>query len=226
MPAQLPGGERPLGGNLDSRLGGAVVKCAAEEGRLAAELAMLGGEAPAIQMPRLDAFDEEFGREPVAVLRGHRRRRLRFSTVLGAVLGAAIITALAWPWISADGRLRSEIEALMPAAGTRDAADEQINRLVREVDVLKKEVADLTEERQQAAERIASLEAAEQEPRELSPSAYWYSNLAALNYGMAAPPRPSIAPPPARRSATVRTEGRDGRRRESGGAPLSLEAPQ
>jgi hypothetical protein len=187
---------------------------------------MRGGEAPVTQMPRLDAFDEEFGREPVAVLRGHRRRRLRFSTLLGAVIGAAIITALAWPWISADGRLRSEVQALMPAAGNRDAADEQVNRLVREVDALKKEVADLTEERQQAAERIASLEAAEQEPGDHPPSAYWYSNLAALNYGMAASPRQSIAAPPTRRSATVRTEGRDSHRRESGGAPLSLEAPQ
>jgi hypothetical protein len=183
------------------------------------------GEASVTQMPRLDAFDEEFGHEPVAVLRGHRRRRPRFTTLLGAVIGATVITALAWPWISADGRLLSELQALMPAAGKRDAADPQINRLVREVDALKKEVADLTEERQQAAERIASLEAAEQEPRD-PPSAYWYSNLAALNYGTAAPLRPGIAPPPTRRSATVRTEGRDGRRRESGGAPLSLEAPQ
>jgi len=182
------------------------------------------------QMPRLDAFDEEFGREPVAVLRGHRRRRVRFSTVLGAILGAAIITALAWPWISADGRLRSEVEALLPSAQvvSRDTQDEQVNRLVREVSALKREVAELTEERQQAAERIASLEAAELEPRDPpQPSAYWYSNSAALNYGMASPPpRGSVAPPSARRSATVRTEGRDGRRREGGSAPLSLEAPQ
>jgi hypothetical protein len=176
-------------------------------------------------MPRLDVFDEEFGHESAAVLRGHRRRRLRLSTLLGAVIGATVITALAWPWISADGRLLTELQTLMPSAGKRDAADTQINHLVREVDALKKEVADLTEERQQAAERIASLEAAEQEPRD-PPPAYWYSNLAALNYGTAAPPRPSIALPPIRRSATMRAEGRDSRRRESGGAPLSLEAPQ
>src|SRR5262249_24282987 len=123
------------------------------------------GEASVSQKPRLDAFAEEVGREPVAVLRGHRRRRLRFSTLLGAVIGAALITALAWPWISADGRLLSELQALMPAAGKGDAADAQINRLVREVDALKKEVADLTAERTQGAGKSGSIEAAEQEPR-------------------------------------------------------------
>jgi hypothetical protein len=63
---------------------------------------MREGGSVVTEMPRLDAFDEEFGREPVAVLRGQRRKK-RFSAVIGAALGAAIITALAWPWVNADG---------------------------------------------------------------------------------------------------------------------------
>jgi hypothetical protein len=170
-------------------------------------------------MPRLDAFDEEFGREPAAVVRGQRRRKMRFSAVIGAALGAAIITALAWPWVNADGGLRSEVQALLsiPRSPAREESAEQIDRLVREVETLKKEIADLAEARQQAVDRIASLEAGEQESREQHGSVYWYSDLAALNYVLP----PSIAPPP-RRSITARSEGR---RRENGG-PLSLEAPQ
>jgi hypothetical protein len=177
------------------------------------------------QMPRLDAFDEEFGREPVAILRGQKRKKLRFSTIIGAALGAAIITALAWPWVSADGGLRSEVQALLPtsrnAAGETSA--EQVNRLVREVVSLKKEIADLTEARQQAEDRIATLESAEHESRDHAASVYWYSDLAALNYESPFPPRTNTTPSMARRSATVRTEGRDARRRD-GAAPLSLEA--
>jgi hypothetical protein len=185
-------------------------------------VAIRGSDQSVSQMPRLDAFDEEFGREPVAMLRGQRRKKLRFSAVIGAVLGAAIITALAWPWVNADEGLRSEIQALLPSiqrSTAREGAAEQVDRLVREVESLKREIADLTEARQQAADRIASLEAGEQESREHLSSIYWYSDLAVLNYALQ--PRPGIATP-SRRSITARTEA--GRR--EGSAPLSLEAPQ
>jgi hypothetical protein len=187
---------------------------------------MLGGDSTVSEMPRLDAFDEEFGREPVAILRGQRRRKLRIPTVVAAALGAAVITALAWPWVSADGGLRSEVQALLPIprGAAHETSAEQVDRLVREVVSLKKEIADLTEARQQAEDRIASLAAADQEPRD-HPSVYWYSDLAALSYETPFPPRPSTAPTLARRSATVRTEGRDARRRDSA-PPVSLEAPQ
>lgn len=179
---------------------------------------MREGGSVVTEMPRLDAFDEEFGREPVAIVRGQRRKKLRFSVLIGAALGAAVITALAWPWIDADGGLRSELQALLPSiprSTAREGAAEQVDRLVREVETLKREIADLTEARQQAVDRIASLEAGEQESRDHTSSVYWYSDLAALNYVLP----PSIAPPP-RRSITARSEGR---RRET---PLSLEAPQ
>jgi septal ring factor EnvC (AmiA/AmiB activator) len=127
-----------------------------------------------------------------------------------AALGAAIITALAWPWLDADGRLYSEVRALLPSPRTASenaSGEEQTNRLVRQIDALqteiagltvvrqqwqdridtlKTEIAELTEARQQVQDRIASLEAGKQEPassRDHSSSASWYSDLAALNYG-------------------------------------------
>jgi FtsZ-binding cell division protein ZapB len=210
------------------------------------------------EMPRLDAFDEEFGHKPVAVLRGQRRKRLRFSTLIIAALGAAIIAALAWPWAVANGRLYSEVRALLPSLRTASenaSGEEQTNRLVRQIDALKTEiagltvvrqqwqdridtlkteVAELTEARQQVHDKIASLEAGKQEPaaassRDHSSSASWYSDLAALNYGIVVDrPSGSInAPPPSRRSATARTEARtDGSSRRKGSAPLPLEPPR
>src|SRR3979490_2268415 len=151
---------------------------------------MREGGSVVTELPRLDAFGEEFGREagavvrvcpgpavcdkgcgrePVAVLRGQRRKKLRFSAVIGALLGAAIITTLAWPWVNADEGLRSEIQALLPSiqrSPAREGAAEQVDRLVREVESLKREIADLTEARQQAADRIASLEEGEQKTRD------------------------------------------------------------
>jgi hypothetical protein len=181
-------------------------------------------------MPTLDAFDGEFGREPVAILRGSRRRRLRFSTLISAALGAAIITVFTLPSVSTDGWLRSEVQAILPLPRilSEERPDGQIDRLGREIDALKSEIAELTEVRQQMTERIASLEVATREPRDHSSSAHWYSDLGALNYGMTRQPSVNIAPPPSRRSARERTEGhtdgRDIRRRERG-APQSLGTP-
>ena len=185
---------------------------------------MRGSGQIATGMPRLDAFDEEFGREPVAILRGQRRRGIRLSAFVGAALGAAIITALAWPWVQADGGLRSEVQSLFPGSGSRDSSTERIEQLVREVEALKQQIVELTEARQQAMDRIASLEAAEQ-----GAPVYWYSDLAALSYGMATTKPVAGAPLTPRRSATARPDGRaeapDARRHDSS-APLSLEAPQ
>jgi hypothetical protein len=184
---------------------------------------MRGSEHIAASMPRLDAFDEEFGREPVAMLRGQRRKGIRLSALVGAALGAAIITALAWPWVQADGGLRSELQSLFPGAAPRDGSTERIEQLVREVESLKQQIAELTEARQQAMDRIASLETAEQATRD-SASVYWYSDLAALSYGMATASRPVAGVPLApRRSATARPDGRAG---PENSAPLSLEPPQ
>jgi chorismate mutase len=154
-----------------------------------AEVAMLGSDSTDSQTPRLDAFDEEFARERVAILRGQRRWKLRFAIlIIGAALGAV---ALARPWVSADRGLLSEVQALLPISrnAASDTSAEEIDRLVREIASLKQEIAELTEARQQAADRIASLEAAEQEPRNRPATVYWYSDLAALTYQSPFPPR-------------------------------------
>jgi len=155
-------------------------------------VAIRGSDQSVSQMPRLDAFDEEFARERVAILRGQRRWKLRFAIlIIGAALGAVIGLALARPWVSADRGLLSELQALLPISrnAASDTSAEEIDRLVREVASLKQEIAELTEARQQAADRIASLEAAEQEPRNRPATVYWYSDLAALTYQSPFPPR-------------------------------------
>jgi len=186
---------------------------------------MRGGGTDVSELPRLDAFDEEFGREPVAMMRGQQRRGgLRLSILIVLLVGAGIIGALALVWLNADGWLHFEVQSA-PQLASREGPDEQIGRLRREIEVLQQEIAELTEAQQQAADTIASLKAGGQDPRNPASSAYWYSDLAALHYGIASPPRPSTAAPAHPRSATARQEFRTNRRRE-GGTPLSLEAPQ
>jgi hypothetical protein len=185
---------------------------------------MRGGGSDVSEIPRLDAFDEEFGREPVVILRDQRRKvRLRSSTLVVLLLGAGIVSALALAWLNADGWLRSVPSPLQYAS--REGADEQIGRFRREVEALKKQIGELTDAQQQAADTIASLKAAAQEPRDPASSTYWYSDLAALHFGIADQPRPGIFAPVLRQSAPARPDFRNTRKRD-GGAPLSLEAPQ
>jgi hypothetical protein len=143
------------------------------------------------------------------------------------LLGAGIISALALAWLNTEEWLRFEVQSApsFPQFASREGSDEQIGRLRREVEALKKEIGELTEARQQAADTIASLKAGEQEPRDPASSTYWYSDLAALHFGIAGQPRPGIVAPAPPRSATARPEFRN-RRRDGGGTPLSLEAPQ
>ena len=153
---------------------------------------MRGSDQAVSQMPRLDALDEEFARERVAILRGQGRWKLRLAIlVIGAALCAIIGLVLARPWVSADWRLLSEVQALLPISqnAASDTSAEEIDRLVREVASLKEEIAELTEERQQAAGRIAALEAAAQEPRSQPATVYWYSDSAALTYQSPFPSR-------------------------------------
>jgi hypothetical protein len=172
-------------------------------------------------MPSLDAFDHEFGREPAAVLRARQHRR-GLRPLVGLLLAAAIISLPAWAWLSVDGRPVSDGEST-PAAlqnSSRESSREQIDRLLRQVTALEQEIRELTQAQQQAKETIAALESAEQESRTSTPS-YWYSDPAALSFSTATGPRPSAAAPPPRRSATVRSESREQRPRDSS-APLSL----
>jgi hypothetical protein len=171
-------------------------------------------------MPSLDAFDEEFGRERSDIAGDPRPNTgYRLSTVIGLALAAGVISALALGWPNTSGAPRSELQpepelASAPYAGEKP--DAAISRLAREVEALKKENGDLAQAQQQAADTIAALQAGEHENR--GSFASWYSDLAALTFGIASQSE-------GRRSATARTKPREVPRRDDGG-PISLERPQ
>jgi hypothetical protein len=193
------------------------------------------GKSSAVEMPRLDAFDQEFGREPVAIARGHRRKiKLKVWALICVLLGVGVIGALALGWPNGEGLPRFELQSAAPPfqrTAARDEADEQTDRLRREVDALKQEISELNEAQRQAGETIAALQSAEQESRAPVPEGYWYSIPAALQFGIATQSQPRVTAPPLRRPAAARPEPREPARRDNGGngnggAPLSLEAPQ
>src|SRR5262249_29437959 len=172
------------------------------------------GEAIASDLPSLDAFDDEFGREPIAILHGQQRRRMRLRLIVGMLVAAAIGTVLALAWSIADEWQRPQAPL---SERTAAVPDEQGARLVREVATLKQEIRELTAAHEQATETIATFEA-EQESR--LRASFWYSEPAALTFGIAtrSDPTASAAPP---RAAAARPKQQ--RRREE---PLSIEPPQ
>jgi hypothetical protein len=151
-------------------------------------------------MPRLHALDEEFGED--STLHARRRRTgARLLMLAGLILGLGAIGALAFAWSNADGRLRFELQsaAISPKNTQRAAAEEELERLRREVDGLKSEVNELRDAQHQAARTIAALKMAEQELRRQAPAPYWYANPAALD--LAIPRQPQwarVAPLPRR----------------------------
>jgi hypothetical protein len=198
---------------------------AASKRQLTAE-AVMPSRLDAAEMPRLDAFDEEFGQDPVAVLRAQRRKtRSRLLTLVAVALGAGVIGALALAWPSADGRLRLELQsvATSPRNADRAGPDQEIDRLLRQIDALKNDVKELTEAQHQAAYTIAAMKAAEQDLRSHAPPPYWYSNPAALNF-VSQPPSAGVAPLP-RRPPPGRFESRD-LRKPDGAGPSSMGASQ
>jgi hypothetical protein len=177
-------------------------------------------------MPRLDAFDQEFGPGPAAILRDPpHKKRLWSLTLIFLLLAVAIASALALAWPLADGRQGGEARSasISPQGAGRDKSSDQVTGLLREVAILKHEIRELTAAQRQAAETIAALQAAAPESR--ARSAYWYSDLAALTFGFAGPAEPGIVEPTSRRPATVRARPSDAGRRDNG-APLSLDPPQ
>ena len=77
-------------------------------------MAMVGNNSSESLLPGLEAFDEEFGREPTDFLHNERLRKWRFSRFIWAVLGAVLITALVWLWVRADWGLLNEVQAFLP----------------------------------------------------------------------------------------------------------------
>jgi hypothetical protein len=146
---------------------------------------------------------------------------LRFWAWLVVMVAAGSIGALAllWPTSDAGSLLQGLQTASAPRTASRGGGDEQVDRLMREVAALRRQVRDLTSAQQEAADALAAARATE------SRGYYWYSNLAALNFGIARQPEPSVGEPSGR-PATVRARPNDLRKRETGaGAPMSLEPP-
>ena len=154
-------------------------------------------------MPNLNAFDQEFGRDPGAH-RERRKRILRLSTIVAFLLGAGIVGALALAWPEAVALLRAELPPGLISSHAPDGSEEQVERLLTEVDALKQEVRELTQVQQQAVETIAALKAAEHDAQTRAAAAAWYSNPAALNFGIASRSGPANITPPAQQSATAR----------------------
>jgi hypothetical protein len=181
----------------------------------------------AATMPRLEAFDEEFGPDPSTILRPPRRRLGRwFWGLTGLLLAVGLIGAWALAWPGPDAWLLGP-ELQSAPVSTRTAAgegpEEQITRLLREVADLKHEVRELTSAQQQAAETIAAFSAAATDTQ--GSSAHWYSDLAALSFGIVSQQDSGGTEATSRRAPAARARANDFRRRENG-APLSLEPPQ
>lgn len=173
-------------------------------------------------MPRLEAFDQEFGPDEPAPIAPEPRRRmgLRFWAWLVVMIVAGSVGALAllWPTSDAGSLLQGLPGVTAPRTASR-GGDDQLDRLMREVAALRRQVRDLTSAQQEAAEALAAARTAE------SRGYYWYSNLVALNFGIARQAEPA-AGEPSGRPATVRARPSDVRRRETGtSAPMSLEPP-
>jgi cell division protein FtsB len=169
----------------------------------------MSGNLDAAEMPRLDAFDEELGRDPVAIQRGQQRNTsVRFWTFFSVTLGAGIIGVRALAWSAAEGTLRLELQSAVMAPispGTNESLDREIDRLRRQVEVLKNEITKLKDLQNQTAQFLAT---AEQEPRDSIPSAYWYSDATWLSFriesrpeweGVVPIPRRPLIPRPALR---------------------------
>jgi hypothetical protein len=147
----------------------------------------------AAEMPRLYAFDEEFEEDVEAGVGGRRRKIVGQLLMLAVVvLGAGAIAALALALSGADGRLRLELQSTAPSPRTvaREAAEEKVDSLRRQVEALESEIRELTQGRQQAADAISALQAALQEAHSHVPPPVWYSNPAALNVTIARRPQP------------------------------------
>jgi FtsZ-binding cell division protein ZapB len=179
----------------------------------------VGDDARAL--PKLDAFDEEFGREEAGIVDAPPPNpAFRLRTFIGLALAAGAITALALGWSAISSAPSSE-ETLQRAtsSASSEKADETISRLRRELEALREENNELAQARQQAAETIASLQAGEQESRRSFTS--WYSDVGALTYGIPSQGDGTVIG----RRSSARAKPREAPRRDDGG-PVSVEAPQ
>src|SRR5262249_2257109 len=130
---------------------GSRAEASVSRGRVSGAYIMSAAHAGVL--PRLEAFDEEFGNEETDSLAPVRPKTgFKLSTVIGLALAAGVISALALGWPNGPGGDKSSQEAVeKPEAG--------VQRLAYEVAALKRELRELTEEHQRAVDTIAALQA-------------------------------------------------------------------
>jgi hypothetical protein len=158
----------------------------------------------AAEMPTLHGFDEEFGQDAVATQLG-QRRQTRW-TLIAVALGVGIIGALTFAWSTVDGPLRlgPASAPTSPRNTGREGSRELVDRLLRQVEALKSEIRELTEAQQrQSAHAIAAIEA-EHGARDRVSSVHWYSEPAALSFGIESRPEPWGVVPLPRRPGNAR----------------------
>jgi hypothetical protein len=153
----------------------------------------------AAEMPTLRWFDEEFGEADGATQLGKTR-----STLLAVALGAAIIGGLVVVAWSTDASLRLELASALPSPQNRDrdGSRELVDRLLRRVEALKSENKELTEAQQRTAHAVSAIEAEQESPNRVA--VYWYSDPAALPFGIESRREPWDVVPLPRRPVNAR----------------------
>jgi hypothetical protein len=102
------------------------------------------------------------------------------------------------------------------SARTHKGLNEEIDRLRRQVEVLKNEITKLKDAREQTPQMITAFKAAEPETRAPVPSAYWYSDPTAVSFGIESQPqREGVVPLPRPSPGHCPTSPYDSRPRHS-----------
>jgi hypothetical protein len=187
-------------------------------------------------------IDDEFGPESSDLSRDHTSeeepvpfRPLRAAALWLSMAVLGIMLALVWRNVGAQ--VWSDAQRwLASAAGSTSSksspVEEQLGRIVRELDVIKKNLDELRAAQQQTAANVTFLQAGEEELRQRVssfPRAHWYSDLGILTtYRTAAEKKLAAAASlklmPTARLPSEAQEARFGRRGE--GALLSLVPPR
>ena len=135
-------------------------------------------------MPTLHGFDEEFSPNGIAQV-GDRKTR----ALIAVGLGVCIIGGIALASSTVNGGLRLTLGSAPTASRNteREGSRELVDSLLLQVKALKGEIQELREAQQHpTAQAITDIEANQKFGNSVS-SVYWYSDPAALSFGIRKP---------------------------------------
>ena len=167
-----------------------------------------------------------YGQDIPASRARQRPRWLRLGAFVLSMVAIGTGLALVWHY---SGLRRWSGELAWPAfaaAAPKSASqpEEQLARIVRELDALKKSISDFGAGQQQITASIAALQAGQQELRQrissIQAGSHWYSDPAALKLRFA------IRQKPAAVASAPRAATPDNAARRNDSGPLPLRAPQ